>query len=370
MQKIKTTILIMNLLAGFVVKAQLMDVNIVVLNTEGKKFTLYVNDSVVNSQPEVNVKAFHINEGWCRLKAEFENDKIVANDSIKIKAIEKNNYKEITLTINQILKNGTKSAKFEFLTIGDASGPQKPVVPEIPVYLSKLTENAVFGNLYQIKDKKPDFFKNFDSASAKCQTVLTDKDVEHFLFLISQTNDFSNRALFTQKTVLHNCYSSSQLIKILNTMDIELEKLKLAKKANNHLTDKVNEKSIVSVFKFKTMSEDYLSFLNQLTAEKNQKSLHCNTPVSESLFNDLYVQVIKGKYEHDKYDNAKKIVLQNCFTTSQIKKIVEIFSHDREKLELAKMAFPVAVDKENYKSMSDSFMFSENKNDFLNFISK
>jgi hypothetical protein len=153
-------------------------------------------------------------------------------------------------------------------------------------------------------------------------------------------------------------------------MDIELEKLKLAKKANNHLTDKVNEKSIVSVFKFKTMSEDYLSFLNQLTAEKNQKSLHCNTPVSESLFNDLYVQVIKGKYEHDKYDNAKKIVLQNCFTTSQIKKIVEIFSHDREKLELAKMAFPVAVDKENYKSMSDTFMFSENKNDFLNFISK
>lgn len=360
----------MCLVSGFQSVAQLIDINLVVLNYEGKKFTLYVNDVKVNEVAQINVKVFHIHEGWCKLKAEFEEGNISITDSIKIKPIEKNKFKEITLSISLNIKNGNKSAKFEFIGIGDASGPEIPLVPEIPVYLSKLTENAVFGNLYQIKDTKPVFLKNIDSITHQCKVILNDKDIENFLFLISKTNDFANRKIYAEKTILYNCFSTTQLIRILNTLEIEMDKLKLSKKAFPNLTDKENSKSVVSVFKFKTMTDDYFAFLKMIDDEKKQKSLSCNQAVPEPVFNELYLQVIKGKHEHDKFANAKSIVLKNCLTSAQAKKILDVFSHDREKIELAKMTYQVITDKENYKILADCFMFSENKNDFLNYISK
>ena len=131
--------------------------------------------------------------------------------------------------------------------------------------------------------------------------------------------------------------------------------------------DKENAKLLVSVFKFKGVTEEYLSFLKDMDAEKHQASMNCKEPVTETLFNDIYVNIIKEKHEHDKATLAKKYVQKNCFSSSQMKKIVELFSHDREKMELAKTAYPVITDKENYKLLADCFMFSENKNEFLNF---
>lgn len=367
MTRFKYSLVLIYLLAGFPAAAQLIDMNLVVVSPNGKKFTLYVNDQKINPLPQADVKAFHINEGWCKLKAEFEEDAISVTDSIKIKALDKNNNKELLLSINQIDRYNKKTAKFEFISIGEPSAPPLPVVPEIPVYLSKLTENAAFGNLYQIKNNKPVFFNNYDSATAKCSVNLDEKDIEHFLFLIKKTNDFSNRITYVAKTVSHNCYTVAQLTQILNTLDTELDKLKYARKAYYHLLDKENAKLLVSVFNFKGVTEEYLLFLKDMDAEKHQLSMNCKEPVTDVLFNEIYVNIIKEKHEHDKAALAKKYVQKNCFSSAQMKKIIEVFSHDREKMELAKTAYPVITDKENYKLLAESFMFSENKNEFLNF---
>lgn len=352
---------------GFI--AQLIQVDLVVLQPEGKKLLLFVNDTKINEVPQAIVKATGLAEGWCKLKAELPEENRTVMDSIRIKGIEKYSNKEITLSLTDILKDGKKSLKFEFISIGEKSGPIKPVVPELPVYLSELTENAVFGNLFQITRNKPEYFKNYDSTSGKCNLVLSDKDIEYHNNLIKKTNDFTDRLKFTEKAIMRNCYSSASLIQLLNTLEIEMDKLKLSKKAYFHLTDKENAQSVVAAFKFKSMSEDYENFLKDIAEEKKQKEMNCSIPVIDAKFNEIYLFLVKIKYEHDKIAVAKKQAHHYCFTSQQVKKMVDLFTHDREKLELAKTAYNSVTDKANYKILTECFMFSENKNEFLSFIS-
>jgi len=349
--------------------AQQINANLVVINPNGKVFTLYVNDEKVNAEPQAIVKAFNVHEGWIKLTAELEVNSTKVTDSIHLKNIDKYNNKEITLSINEKIKENKNSYKFEFISIGEISGPAIPIVPELPVNLSVLDENKKFGNIYEMNFRKPIYINNYDSASATCKVELDDKDIDYHLFLLKNTNDYSERIKYTRRAVLFNCYTAERLAKLLNTFDTEIDKLKYAKLGYPHLTDKDNAKAVENAFKFKSVSEEYEAFLKMIAAEKHQKSLNCSTPISDNEYNEIYVSVVKGKYEHDKIAIAKKAVQKNCFTSAQVKKIIEVFTHDREKMELAKAAYAVVTDKENYKIAAECFMFSENKNEFLNFIS-
>ena len=59
-----------------------------------------------------------------------------------------------------------------------------------------------------------------------------------------------------------------------------------------------------------------------------------------------------------------------CLSSSQVKKLSELISHDREKNELLKSAYYVLTDKENAATLADEFQFTETKDEFLKFISK
>lgn len=350
-------------------QAQQINAHLVVINPNGNVFTLYVNEEKVNQQPEAIVKAFNIHEGWLKLLVEFDGVPDKITDSIHLKNIGKYNNKEITLSLKERITEGKNTYKFEFISIGEISGPAKPIVPELPVNLSVLDENKKFGNIYEMHLRKPLYIKNYDSAGAKCTVDLDDKDIEYHLFLLKNTNDYSERIKYTRRAILFNCYTAERLVKLLNTFDTEIEKLKYAKLAFPHLTDKANAKAVENAFLFKSISEEYEAFLKNIAAENYQKSLNCKVAVSDNEYNEIYVSVVKGKYDHDKIAIAKKAVQKNCFSSMQIKKLMDIFTHDREKLELAKAAYASVIDKENYKMAAESFMFGENRKDFLNFIS-
>ncbi|MBN8693400.1 MAG: DUF4476 domain-containing protein [Bacteroidetes bacterium] len=349
--------------------AQQINANLVVINPYGKVFTLYVNDEIVNKEPQAIVKAFNVHEGWLKLRVEIEGVAGKITDSIHLKSIEKYNNKEITLSLKERITEGKNNYKFEFISIGELSGPATPIVPDLPVNLSVLDENKKFGNIYEMHLRKPIYIKNYDSASAKCLVDLDDKDIEYHLFLLKNTNDYSERIKYTRRAILFNCYTAERLVKLLNTFDTEIEKLKYAKLAFPHLTDKSNAKTIENAFLFKSVSEEYEIFLKNIAAENYQKSLNCKQAVADNEYNEIYVSVVKGKYDHDKIAIAKKAVQKHCFSSAQVKKLMDIFTHDREKLDLAKAAYNSIVDKENYKMAAESFMFGENRKDFLNFIS-
>lgn len=350
----------------FAGNAQILNNNLVVISENGDRFILYVNGEKVNDEAQANVKAFGISEGWCKLKAEFEKNNLIVSDSIHIKPIEKNNNKEITYSIRQ----NAKSHKFSFVSIGELSGPKTPRVPEEPVDKGPVIDNNTYGNLYKAVENKPIFFINYNDSLKKCTIDLTDKDVEYAKNLITKTNDIQNKYSYSESIMDHNCYTCSQAIQLLNLVEIEMDKLKLIKRNYSHLKDKTNASKIAEVFKFRSMKEDYNLFLVSVANAEHQKKLNCSVAISEEDLQEIIAAIKKGQYEPDRIDIAKEKVVNNCLNTQQIEKLLNIFKHDREKMELAKVAYAVTVDKENYKILTENFQFSENKTELLNFISK
>jgi ribosomal protein L22 len=94
----------------------------------------------------------------------------------------------------------------------------------------------------------------------------------------------------------------------------------------------------------------------------------CRIAISDQKFNDV-MNFIKGKkYENDKTTIAKKQLYLNCISTSQAQKILTLFSHDREKIEVLKSAYFAIVDKENILKLINEFQFQETRDEFSKFI--
>ena len=58
----------------------------------------------------------------------------------------------------------------------------------------------------------------------------------------------------------------------------------------------------------------------------------------------------------------------NYFTTVQVKEIVQLFSFENSKLDIAKHAYKNTIDKGNYFTVADCFTFSNNKDELMRYI--
>jgi hypothetical protein len=346
--------------------SQISNNSLVILSESGKRFILYVNGEKINNEPQADVKAFNVSEGWCKLKVEFENENFTFSDSIHIKPIEKNNNKEITYSIS----HNAKTNKFRFVSIGEPSGPETPKVAEAPVDKGPVIDNTIYGNLYKANENKPVFYRNYIDSSKSCRVDLTDMDIKHAINLVNKTNDFENKFVYVEASIDKNCYTTAQLIQLLKLLEVEMDKLKLVKRGYSHLRDKQNAAKIGEVFKFKSMKDDFELFLKEVANAEHQQKLHCMVAISNENLEDLISSIKKIQYENDRIKVAKEKVVNNCLNTQQVQKLLELFNHDREKMELAKSAYAVTIDKDNYKILVENFLFNENKQEFLQFISK
>ena len=85
-------------------------------------------------------------------------------------------------------------------------------------------------------------------------------------------------------------------------------------------------------------------------------------------FNDA-TQVISSKaFESTKIDIAKQILDNNTVTSEQVKQILQLFSFDDSKLEVAKYAYDKTCDKSYYYKVYDAFSFESSIQTLKNYI--
>jgi hypothetical protein len=81
----------------------------------------------------------------------------------------------------------------------------------------------------------------------------------------------------------------------------------------------------------------------------------------------------KQTLENESFDNtrmtiAKQVINTNYFTTAQVREVLQLFSFENNKLEIAKYAYKNTLDKNNYFSLADCFTFSSNKDELMRYI--
>ena len=353
----------------FSIKISAQTNSLVVFSSNGSVFQLKVDNEIINKVKQSNVKAIDLSTGSHHLEiSEFDDSGVVTvlKDSIFIGNELKYSNKEFTY----VLESKDKKPFLVFKSISGQSGPSSPPIPEAPKEIIPLVDNSLYGNLYQAKNNIPVFFNHYDILNSSCEIKLSDMDLKYAVNLLKKCNDIETEFRYLNQIIKNNCLTSNQLKDLLALLTMDMDRLTIAKLAYSHLIDKENSKEILSVFKYPAMKESYVDFMKEQENKIKQKNLHCSEPMPDSKFGELLSKIKNTTHENEKYQLAKKLIVDVCISSMQIKQITPFFTHDRDKLDFLVSAHLVLTDKENAKLLISEFQSSEAKEEYLNLISK
>lgn len=362
----KTKVLFLFLFYGLYAQSQ--SNSLVIFSASGNPFYLSVNHEPINKNAESNVKVFDLATGWSLVEIKIPGTikELRFRDSILLSDKSKFLNKEFTYAL--VEKN--EKLELQFKCVSERSGPSVPPVPLAPKETSALLDSTIYGNVYKSEKGKPVFFINYDTETAACKVELTEKDIEYTVKLLNRSRSESDKIRTLKQFLEVNCFKTYQLKTLLELLPIDIDRLTYARQAYSHLWDKENANALSNVFKYQSMKESYASFVKEQEDLAKQKTLKCTEPVSNNRFQELFSKIKNSGYEFEQLTSAKKILINTCVSSEQVKKLLSLFTHDRERMELMQSAYIVMTDKENAKTLADEFQFSESKTEFLNYISK
>lgn len=95
----------------------------------------------------------------------------------------------------------------------------------------------------------------------------------------------------------------------------------------------------------------------------------CNgRPMNATSFNNAVNSIQGRSFEDSKKTMALQVIRANCLTTNQIKKLLQGFSFEQTKVELAKAAYSRCIDQQNYVQINDVFTFEGSIDELNSFI--
>jgi hypothetical protein len=93
-----------------------------------------------------------------------------------------------------------------------------------------------------------------------------------------------------------------------------------------------------------------------------------NQAVSTGEFQQLAANVKSEWFASGKLNTAKQGISNYYFTTSQVGQLMQLFSSDNDKLELAKLAYSKTVDPTNYSGLYNLFSYQSSRDELNTFI--
>lgn len=94
----------------------------------------------------------------------------------------------------------------------------------------------------------------------------------------------------------------------------------------------------------------------------------CGYPMSDGDFADAKKSIERKGFEDTKMTLAKQIGRDHCFTTAQVKGIMQLFGFEDSKLDFAKFAYDHTFDIGNYYKVNDVFGFESSVDELNQYI--
>lgn len=151
-------------------------------------------------------------------------------------------------------------AKAIFTGMYDPVSLPDPIVPRKPVVdTSQQRNNNLLEHFCELKNGKPIYFNNMP-VGEKCKTPMPAVYLGFADQLMKKAQSDEAKFRIVESVCLNNCLSTSQLVTLLNYIDYELEKLKLAKLAFPGLTDPGNLNELEKSFRFESSFQELKKF--------------------------------------------------------------------------------------------------------------
>lgn len=94
----------------------------------------------------------------------------------------------------------------------------------------------------------------------------------------------------------------------------------------------------------------------------------CIYGMSETDFRAAKNSISSGSFEDTKISTFKQVVSSKCVNTKQVKEMLQLFTFEESKLEMAKYAYGYVADPSNYYTINDIFTFDSSKDELSNYV--
>ncbi len=94
----------------------------------------------------------------------------------------------------------------------------------------------------------------------------------------------------------------------------------------------------------------------------------CQVPMNSGDFSSMKSSISSKSFEDSKVTIAKQILNDNCLTSGQVRDLMNLFTYEESKLDIAKYAYRHTVDPNNYYKVNDAFTFESSIDDLNAYI--
>jgi hypothetical protein len=102
--------------------------------------------------------------------------------------------------------------------------------------------------------------------------------------------------------------------------------------------------------------------------DRNFNDYSYNNAMSDLDFSNVLRSMQKEWFEKNRAKSASQIISSSYFTSGQVKQILQMFTFEDMKLDLAKQAYGKTVDQRNYGIVNDVFSFSGSRDELARHI--
>jgi Domain of unknown function (DUF4476) len=198
-----------------------------------------------------------------------------------------------------------------------------------------------------------------------------------------------------------NCFSSLQVKEMLSIFSVDNSRVELGKIVWHHLNDPKNWSLVYDAFTYGDKIEELKAYVKShplstpkvFIAPPPPKDtqivivphvyvpppvavagytgpIGCAWPMDDATFNSMKASVNAKSFADEKEAVVRQAVGASCVTAAQSKKIVELFTFDSGKIEMAQFCWDHCYDYDNFFMVNDAFTFSSSMDEVNDYMEK
>jgi len=167
--------------------------------------------------------------------------------------------------------------------------------------------------------------------------------------------------------------SMGQAMKLATLLDLESNRLAFLKEVFSKVYDLENYSYVTEVFTNIPYKNDWLAYCATVVDPVEPPNVPpaniCEVTAND--FEDIKKSIGNVSVNSTKLTLAKQIIsTKKCFTVKQLGEIINLFSIESSRLELALFSYDYCINQTDYYQLTETFSTTSSKNSLLDFLKK
>lgn len=233
--------------------------NLIVIDENGQRFFLFVNDKQVNDSAQSIVEAMKIYDDSCRIRAVFAN-KEIPDFTSQVYLLENDrpvHNRDFTYSISQ--KRDKMKLKYISVSNSESDTTARPQSPEKKIASIFLNKEKAQEMQDKINEKYP--------PPGPCSKTVSDSALKKQIKKFRDEHIELNRMKDIKWFISHHCIPPAQARRVLKVLDYERDKVRIAEFYYDYMPDKTKFPELYPALKFDSEVQELKTFYSKKTAK-------------------------------------------------------------------------------------------------------